>query len=63
MTFQQRRKKQENMQSCYRFCFLRTSSLSDRHVFPNRLEKIEETVSNEVYIHVFGVLSPIFSPD
>lgn len=60
MTFQQPRKKQENMQFCYLFCFLRTSSLSGRHAFPDMSEKKEETARNEVYIRVFGKSNPIF---
>ena len=46
MTSQQHRKKQESKQFCYLFCFPKINSLSGRHVFPNRLGRIEEIASN-----------------
>ena len=60
MTSQQHRKRQENKQFCYLFCFPKINSLLGRHVFPNRLERKEETANNEVCIRVFGIINPIF---
>ncbi len=59
MTSQQHRKKQESRLFCYLFCFLRTGNLWGQHVFPNKLERIVETASNEVCIRIFGIFNPI----